>query len=322
MRATLKTLPMIVISMLIIAYGAIGVNQIAYAKLQDATFVGTQKTIIVQKFSTPTGSTDESFVKQGLKPYLYDRSDQFDAVYDVTVKWDGNAVAAAYVPAILEVYKSTNPNYSGVIISKRPTLVGLIAVFRGSSHSGTIGNVHWTDDFKLLNGKIYLHVAVKETTYTYSVKIFSTTLDTREIMVSAWAKASVGISAGLKLFDFVDASLDLAKVEAGVEAKIVDIQETENGYEVTVQFSVPTYQIKVNYQAYVKVEEVYNAYGNGPLPNSRGTIGLTNSITEVYYYDLNSVGSYVAYSDYMDIGPYTGYHEFNGGGTTGTIVFG
>ncbi|MET1159461.1 MAG: hypothetical protein ABWW65_00735 [Thermoprotei archaeon] len=299
-------------------------DKIVYAKLQDPEFVGTEKTILAQKFTTPSGNLDKSFTVSGLKPFLYDQSNQFNAIYDVTVKWDGAAVAAAYVPAILEIYKSTNPNYDGEIISKRPTLVGLSAVFRGSYHSGSIGDTEWTDEYKLHYGKLYLHIAIQEKPYEYTVTVFVKEYDEYEIKTSAWLKARAGISAQLKLLDFVDASLELASVEAGVKATITQVQRVETGYYATVKFSIPVYKIAINYQAYVNVTEIYAARSSGdnPIPTSRGVIEPTdNTYMEIRRYTLNSAGTYVAYSDYIDMEPYTGYHEFDGGGTTGLIVF-
>jgi len=295
--------------------------QLTYAKLSNATFTGTQKTILCHKYATITGQLDKNLnLGTAVKPYLYDRSDQFDATFTVTPKWDGYALAAAYVPAVLEIYKSTNPQYSGDIISKRPTLVGLIAVFKGSHHEKTIGKTIITDDYKLLNGKLYLHIAIRSVYYTYSVTVYTRNLVEQKVEESAWLVARAGISAKLKLFNFINAGFQLASVEAGVKAQITNVVETESGYKVTVQFGIPTYEILVSYMGQVKVEEIYNAVGPGPVPTSISK-GLMSTTMEINYYTLNALGSYSAYSDYMDMCPYTGYHEFNAGGTENAVIF-
>lgn len=327
----LKTLSLVLVILVVMA--PIWSTAIpAKANPDNAVFYNTEKRIIADKFATPSGGTGSSFTLSNLVPYLH-TGGTFDAHFSANVRWDGNAVAAAFVPAVLEDYKYTGSSSDGQIIAKRPTIVGLIAVFRGSHHEGTTPNGYYIEDYELNEGKIYLHAAVQQTEYQYTVEIETETTNTWQVAMQAWVKARVGISLGLKLFDFADASLNLASVEAGVQYSVKYEGSSSTKYIYKVTFSVPTYKIIVNYQSLVSVTEELTTIsnGNGPTPTSKQTtdetsvfsrsIAPTNSYTEISHYTLNAAGTYVAYSDYMDISPYTGYHEFNGDGTTGMIIF-
>jgi len=185
----------------------------------------------------------------------------------------------------------------------------------------------------LNEGKVYLHASVQQTEYRYTVEIETETTNKLEIAEQAWVKARVGISLGLKLFDFADASLNLASVEAGVNATIMNESVTSTKHVYKVTFTVPSYRIRIDYQSYVNVAEELTtvSHGNEPAPTSKQTsseililnrnVEPMNTNTEITEYKLNAAGSYVAYSDSMDISPYTSYYEFNGDGTTGLIIF-
>jgi len=227
------------------------------------------ETAIISKNDT-IKSVDESFTLYGLKPYFY-TGDVFDATFDVTVDWHGCAVAAAFMPAVFDVYQYTNSEYSGKIIEKYPSLVGLIAVFRGSHHTGTTLGAEWTEDYMLMDGKIYLEVKVEYPKYyAYTITVYTETTVKKEIIEIAWAKARVGLSAELNVLNLVDVSYELAHVELGVEAQIIMSETTTSGYRYTVQFIVPvSSKITINYQACVNVTYVYIAHNeNGPVPTS------------------------------------------------------
>jgi len=315
------------VSIILIAIISIGpilnTSVIAKASTDDAIFYDTEADIIAHKFATPTGGTDESFTLNNLVPY-FSIGGSFDTPFTCNVKWDGNAVAAVFTPAILEDYKYQNQNYQGQIIAKRITIVGLIAVFRGSHHEGTIPNGYYTEDYMIKNGTIYLHAGVQQLEYQYTIHVETETTDTWEIATEAWAKVSVGLSAKFKLFNFTEAGLDLASAEAGVKFSVKYDHKESTKYVYTVTFSIPTYKIRVNYQAKANVTDVLivSHHGSRSLSIPLNTVAPTGSYTETTLYKLNAVGSYIAYSDYMDIAPLTRSHYFKGNYTTGTIIFG
>ncbi len=288
----------------------------------DVVFNGTEKTIISNKFATPTGVAGKSFTLHNLVPH-YHTAGVLNTTFDGTVYWDGDAVAAALIPAILEDYTYSDPGFEGQIVAKHPTMVGLIAVFRGSHHEGSIGSMYWTKDYKLKKGELYLHVAVQQIIYQYTIEINTTQTNLVEVAEQAWVEARAGISADLKLLDFVEAGLDLASVEAGVSYTVKYESRTSTEYIYKVTFSIPTYKIIVNYEAIMNVTEILNTYqhGNGPTPTSMSHIlNLSPASTYTYNYKLKAVGTYEAYSDYMDIQPYTAYEDINGHNTTGLLV--
>ncbi|MEL9908200.1 MAG: hypothetical protein QXP97_00135 [Desulfurococcus sp.] len=311
---------------LAISYEVIINNQAVTAETQDLRFKGVETGILVRNFTTPYGSLTANFTVNNVKPFLYDPRSLFEVKYNVIVQWDTNAVAAAYVPAVLEVYEKTNPSYNGTIIIKRPTLVGLSAVFRGSNRSGTTLDTEWEEKYQLYNGTLYLHIAIGSKTYEREIEVFMEENYDEKAILEAWMQARAGISADLKLLDFVKASFDLASIEAGVKASIVSKYQVSNGYRVRVKFTIPTYEIRISYYAGIDVERLYNAYSmngsnvilsRGELPEER----KTTTESEMDRWTLGASGYYVGYSDYIDMIPYSGIYQFDANGSTGMIVY-
>ncbi|NPA98525.1 MAG: hypothetical protein GXO43_04010 [Crenarchaeota archaeon] len=309
-------IPLIVCSLLI-------GNGLAYAQSEDSEYMGVKYTIIAQTISTPTGTHNIPFDNYiYAKPYLYSKTNSFDVTFKIKPSWDGNALAAAYIPADLEIYKCTNPQYQGEIISKRLVNVGLIAVFRGSPyHYGSLPNGDtYSIKYVLHNVTLHLHLAIKKMTYTYVITIFMKKYNETEAKVEAWLKARAGISAQLKLLNFIKAGFNLASIEAGVKAEIIKKVKVESGCKVTVAFSIPTYKHRITYTAAVYVEEDYNAKGNGSLPTSR-SLSPSSTVSRVYYFNLEANGKYVGYSDYKEMIPFTADKQLDLGGTIDTKVF-
>ncbi len=315
-----KTLVFVLVAIILVSVNLSCVN--TYAKLKNPQYEGVVYSIIAKTLSTPSGKHNIRFNSIiCAKPHLYNRNGLFNIAFNIKPYWDRYALAAAYIPASLEIYRDTNPQYPReAIISKRPTNIGLIAVFRGSIHHGTLprGGTY-TLQYRLYNGTMHLHVATKSYRYTYVVKVFLKKYDKVKAEFEAWIKARVGLSAKLKLFNFVNAGLKLVDVEAGVRAKVTKTVAEEKGYEYIVEITIPTYKFKITYTASVHVVEEYNAKGNGDLPTSADS--STNVVSRAYSLDLKANGMQICYTDYEELTTFTCDDQFNAGGTTGTVVF-
>ncbi len=311
-----------IIIMAIIALGMINSISLANAKLNNAVLIGASAPIIAKAFKTPSGKISYSFPVSGIKPFLYDKNNVFHKEYNVIVRWDKNAVAAVYLPAVVWEYQATGQgNEKGKIISKRPSLIALMAVFHGGKNSENKGDIQYNEYFRLHNGTLALGISYREIIYKYKVTIVTSKLDEHEEIVEAWIKARAGISLSLKLYNFVNAGFNLAQLEAGVKAKIINRHVVGNKYVCTVEFAIPTYEILVKYVAGVYVEADLSVHSSSPEPPLGHSVGITGNAAKDTFFNLICKGTYRAYTDYLTMQPYTGYYTFNGDGTIGELVF-
>ncbi len=293
------------------------------AELENARLVGVVTTIILESYCTPSGVTTTSFPVNGMIPFLYNRNDMFYSKYDVRIYWDGRAVAATYVPAVLDVYKATGRGkYAGEeIISRRPSLIALMAVFSGSRHVEADRNIQHIEYYRLGNGILYLGVLSRQTLYVYKVVVKTRSTCRQCIIDKAWAEAAAKISSSLKLYDFSRASFGLAQREAGVTAKIIDWRITGNEYEYTVVFVIPIYEIDIGYEAGVLLRiDQYLHRGQEPRTQTGGEAEQGTSIINISYYSLNCIGENALYSDSPPMEQYMGYYLFDAHWGTGRLV--
>lgn len=270
----------------------------------------------------------QSFTVSGVKPQL--NTSDLNIPFTYTVQWDGAAVASAFVPAVLEDHKITDANNpSNYITYKKPTIVGLSAIFRGSEYEDYLADgTYISDTYAIRNGTLYMSYQIRQYTYTYSVTIFSTVTDRSEWIISAWAQAKAGISAELKLMDFVNAGLDLAEASAGVQASIVNSVTTTSGYQVTVSFSISVYEIEINYVAKADVFHTRHVESPGPycpesvpVKNLQGANPSECNYNNVELETLKVTNTIIGYTDMMNQGAWTQLYPFDANYTTGMIVF-
>jgi len=291
-------------------------------------FVDIEYGTLASKYASWSDTYTQSFTVSGVKPQL--STSEFNVPFTYTVKWDGIAVASAFVPAVLEDYMITDPsNPSNYIIYKKPTIVGLSAIFRGSEYKDYLPDgTYISDTYAIGNGTLYISYQVGQYVYTYSVTIFSTVRDENVWITSAWAQAKAGLSTEFKLMNFISASLDLAEVGVGVQTSIVKVVSTTNGYQVTVSFSIPTYKIQVNYLA--KADILHTYYVKSPQPycpvsvpvkDLQGINPLGCVYSSVELKTLKAVGSFIGYTKMQSLVPWSQLYLFNGNYATGMIVF-
>ncbi len=321
----IKHLPvfLIILIMLLGMLGNASIPNYSDTELENARFVGVVTPIILESYCTPTGVTAMSFPVNGLIPFLYNRNDMFYNKYDVRVYWDGQAVAAAYIPAVLLVYKATGRGeYAGQeIVSRRPSLIALMAVFSGSRHMETNESTQHIEYYRLGNGTLFLRVLSRQIMYVYKVVVRTRSTSRQYIIDKAWAVAAAKISSSLKLYDFSRASFGLAQREAGVTAKIIDWRRTGEEYEYTVVFVIPVYEIDIGYEANVllRIDQCLHR-GQEPRTRTGGEAEPGTSIINVSYYSLNCIGEDALYSDNPPMEQYMGYYLFDAHWCTGRLV--
>jgi hypothetical protein len=312
--------------------GSLLAGLIARADEVNERFVGAETFVLTESFSSP-GEAFTSFTVRGIKPFLYPREDTFDAMYNVKVRWDGNAVAAAYVPIVLDTYIYTAPGCNGRIVVKRPSLIGLMAVFRGSEHRGSFGGLRYVDVFKLEDGWLHIWVRNSTTIFNYTASIvLSDLVPVKEAVEKAWLSARENVTARLRFIDLTNSTFELAKRALNVRVTSISVKKASRGYIYTITFSIPVWKVTIEYLVAVNVTEVYKVSNSGglPLPISRqGPFAVLkpSSMTEVQRYRLVAGGIYVIYSyiEYETLSPldtpYLFDALFNANGTTGMIIF-
>ncbi len=314
---------LIILILLLGMLGNASIPNYSDAELENARFVRMMAPIILESYCTPTGVTATSFPVNGLIPFLYNRNDMFYRKYDVRVYWDGRAVAAAYIPAVLLVYKATGRGeYAGEeIISRRPSLIALMSVFSGSRHMETNESTQYMEYYRLGSGILYLGVLSRQNLYVYKVVVKTRSTSKQYIIDKAWAVAAAKISSSLKLYDFSRASFGLAQREAGVTAKITDWRRTGNECEYTVVFVIPIYEIDIGYEAGVLLRiDQYLHKGQEPRTRTGGEAERGTFIINVSYYSLDCIGENALYSDSPPMEQYMGYYLFDAHWCTGRLV--
>jgi len=251
----------------------------------------------------------------------------------------GKGVAAAYLPGVQfveVVYNSSNS--SNRIVYKYPMIIGLSGVVRGSytEFNATIpgGYYYVLEWFKVDNVTLAFAIGVFPSSYSYTITITSNTTDTYEVAAQAWIQARVGISLGAKLMDFASASLDLARLEAGVSFTVRQVSTTTSGYIYSVTFTKSNLsEIMVYYQ--VKANGYYYHYeergGSGPIPESRMATAdympLPQSSNDEIPRDaiqvtLNASEKFIGYTPFTSLNSVPpAYDEKDAGLTTGTLVY-
>ncbi len=292
---------------------------VAYSASATEVFQDTEKTIMnstIKAVSSPI----YTFQVSGVTPY-YHTGIVFNATYNVEVNWDQRAVSSAFIPAILEIYKIYNNSNinDGYVISKRPSLLGYVAIFRGGHTESNAGPFYCINDYKLSNGNLYFRVAYSEAYKTYSERVILSVEDEYQAKVEAWAALRAGISAELKLLDFVNAGINLVEAELGVSTSISYTRTESSQYIYTVNFTIPTYKVDVVYQAKA---EIYHEYTCVQRPGVPTPLYGTEPIQGTETLLLNANDAFAYYTDILYISPTLAYEEFNAGNTTGILVFG